>query len=241
MRLLWLADVLRAAGLTVEETDGWKTRGKDLHAVDGIVWHHTATGPGTSDANVTRLLINGRSDLRGPLAQLGLNRAGTFIVVTSGKANHNGYGLWGNDAIGIEAYNDGVGEPWPDAQVDAYVRGTRAIIDHLNLPISQVKGHKETDPNRKVDPRGLDMNEMRTRIQHADMEDVVTEEQMDLIGLAIKIHADRAVAATEAQTDQIDRYTVWEMRRTLKAEGYTDAEADAEISKVLGKKNLPKR
>ena len=99
MRLPWLADVLRAAGLAVVEVGDWQNRGDDLRSVEGIVWHHTVTGPRTSDQAVARLLRDGRPDLAGPLSQLGLDRAGRFHVIAAGKANHNGYGLWGNQSI----------------------------------------------------------------------------------------------------------------------------------------------
>ena len=164
MRLPWLADVLRDAGCKVREVPGWKGRGKDLAAVQGVVWHHTATGPSWSNDRVDELLRIGRADLAGPLSQLGLDRDGTFVVVADGKANHNGYGTWGNASIGIEAYNNGVGEAWPAVQIAAYDRGTAAICRHLKLAATQVRGHKETDPNRKIDPAGIDMDQARQRV-----------------------------------------------------------------------------
>ena len=164
MRLLWLPHVLRLAGVNVVEMSGWEARGRELDAVHGVVWHHTASSVRTTDASMERMLVTGRPDLVGPLSQLGLRRDGTWVVVASGRANHNGYGTWGNSSIGIEAYNDGVGEPWPAVQVESYVNGTAAILRHLGLNTASVKGHKETDPRRKIDPAGLDMNQMRARI-----------------------------------------------------------------------------
>lgn len=136
-----------------------------MAAIKGVVAHHTATGPNWSDGHVAALLRDGRRDLKGPLSQLGLERDGTFVVVATGKANHNGYGEWGNDSIGIEAYNSGVGEPWPMVQLDAYVRGSAAILRHLRLDSSRVKGHRETDPGRKIDPAGIDMDRFRRAVQ----------------------------------------------------------------------------
>jgi len=161
MRLPWLADVLRNAGLEVKESAGWQGRGRELIEVNGVVAHHTATGPNVNDGSVVALLIKGRPDLAGPLCQLGLRRDGTFDVIADGKGNHNGYGEWGNQCVGIEAYNDGVGEPWPSVQIDAYQRGCAAILAHLGLPVSRLKGHKETDPGRKIDPAGIDMGGFR--------------------------------------------------------------------------------
>lgn len=164
MRATWLADVLRDAGCDVWEQPGWRGRGKELSRIAGVVWHHTASSPKTSDTAMAAILREGRPDLPGPLAQLGLERDGTFIVVADGRANHNGYGTWGNESIGIEAYNDGVGEPWPRVQIDAFQLGTAAILRHLGLDANAVKGHKETDPHRKIDPAGLDMFVQRTAI-----------------------------------------------------------------------------
>lgn len=164
MRAEWLPQVLRDAGLTVHEQPGWRARGKEMASILGVVCHHTATGPRTSDASVVALLIKGRPDLKGPLCQLGLRRDGSFDLIAAGKGNHNGYGEWGNQSIGIEAYNDGVGEPWPDVQVRAYEIGVAAILAHLGLDAQHAKGHKETDPGRKIDPSGIDMSRFRTAV-----------------------------------------------------------------------------
>ena len=161
MRVLWLPDVLRAAGLDVVEHDGWRNRGRELQSVEGVVAHHTATGKAWSDERVVRLLIEGRSDLPGPLCQLGLDRTGAYHLIAAGKGNHNGHGEWGNQAIGIEAFNDGRGEAWVHVQLAAYIRGCAAICRHLGWPESKVKGHKETDPGRKIDPAGIDMDDFR--------------------------------------------------------------------------------
>jgi hypothetical protein len=165
MRADWLPQVLRDAGLDVYVMPGASVRGRDMDKIRGVVAHHTATGPNWSDGHVAALLRDGRRDLKGPLSQLGLERDGTFVVVATGKANHNGYGEWGNDSIGIEAYNSGLGELWPKVQLDAYVRGSAAILRHLRYDSSRVKGHRETDPKRKIDPAGIDMDRFRRAVQ----------------------------------------------------------------------------
>lgn len=164
MRLLWLPEVIRDAGLGVVEAGGWRARGKEMSRVDAVIWHHTVTGPNVPDRRVAQLLTDGRSDLAGPLAQLGLRRDGTWDVIASGKANHNGFGTFGNQTIGIEAYNDGASEEWPTEQVESWIVGTAAICAHLDLPVARVLGHKESDPDRKIDPHTLNMPAMRSRI-----------------------------------------------------------------------------
>lgn len=166
MTITWAADVLRSAGLPVYEDPGWLTRrSRAGYAPQGIVWHHTATSLAWLDGHVLALLRNGRRDLSGPLSQLGLERDGTWVCIASGRANHNGYGTWGNDSIGVEAYNSGLGEPWPKAQVKSYEQGTAAICKYLGWdPRTRVKGHKETDPTRKIDPTGINMHMARTEV-----------------------------------------------------------------------------
>lgn len=170
-RQLWIPEVLRDAGLTVYEEDGWETRGTASFNPIGVMWHHTATPPSWSSRQLTNLLVRGHASLRGPLCQLQLNRDGVYVVVAAGRANHAGRGSWptirlGNtQTIGIEAANDGVGESWPKEQIDAYIIGTAAILKHLGKSSENIVAHKEWAPSRKVDPRGLDMDEMRSKTQ----------------------------------------------------------------------------
>lgn len=141
----------------------------------GVMWHHTATGSNWTTQNLTKLLRDGRSGLRGPLCHLQLNRDGVFIVIASGRANHAGRGSWpgvrdGNsEFIGIEAANDGVGEPYSEAQIEAYIIGTAAILNHLGQRETWTVAHKEWAPNRKIDPR-LDMNIQRSQVARAQDE-----------------------------------------------------------------------
>jgi hypothetical protein len=112
--LTWLADTLRAVNLPVVEVAGWTNRGVggDVTSAKGVVCHHTA-GPLTGNTPSLNLVINGRSDLSGPLSQLFLARDGTYHVVAAGRAHHAGPGKWqdvtnGNaHFIGIEAENTG--------------------------------------------------------------------------------------------------------------------------------------
>ena len=139
--------------------------------------HHTASFPTTPDSVVTKLLVNGRVDLPGPLCHLGLNRDGAVIVLAAGKANHAGIGHWMDadesvETIGIEAYNWGASvpfpsrEPWPQVQLDAYDRGVAALLSHLDRDARFFCGHREwaQPPGRKPDPSGIDLDAMRQRV-----------------------------------------------------------------------------
>ncbi len=172
--LTWLPGVLKDAGLKVAECPGWETRGHgDMGEVKGVLCHHTATPGRNGNMPTLNTIINGRSDLAGPLAQLGLGRDGTYYVVAAGKCYHAGAGMWqgivtGNSSfIGIEAENSGAKAdfPWPDVQMDAYHRGVAAILKHIGKGAEFCAGHKEyaLPKGRKPDP-DLDMDEFRRQV-----------------------------------------------------------------------------
>ena len=154
-----LATAARKSGLNVVEVSGWRTRGHgQMGDVRTIVAHHTATSaaaPGNYPS--MRIVRDGRSDLPGPLAQLGLGRDGTVYVIAAGLAYHAGK-VRDDDysnahAIGIEAEHPGVGA-WSNRQYDAYVRLCAALAKHYDVPVSRVLGHKEVcaPVGRKSDP-----------------------------------------------------------------------------------------
>ncbi|MCU1245913.1 MAG: N-acetylmuramoyl-L-alanine amidase, partial [Acidobacteria bacterium] len=173
----WLPDVLTAAGLKIALVDGWQTRGRgDVGEIFGVICHHTG---GSRNHNMPSLEVirEGRPDLPGPLAQLGLGRDGTFYVIAAGRCNHAGRGMWqklttGNtNFIGIEAENTGETSgpkndfPWPQVQVDAYQRGVAAILAHIGRGAEFCAGHKEyaLPAGRKDDP-SFDMNVFRDHV-----------------------------------------------------------------------------
>lgn len=185
--LTWLADCLRSAGLAVREIPGWTARGHgDMAEVLGVLCHHTA-GPASGDGRLGALtvpgypslavVVNGRTDLPGPLANLGLARDGTWITISAGQAWHAGTGSvsWcptnqGNShLIGIEAEStgrlDSSGKAdWTLAQQASYARGVAALLAYLRLPAARAIGHKEWAPGRKIDPVGIDMTGFRTDV-----------------------------------------------------------------------------
>jgi len=173
--LTWLPKVLQDAGLKVALVDGWETRGSgDIGSVKGVICHHTAGPRGSGNMPSLRTIINGRPDLPGPLAQLGLGRDGTFYVIAAGRCNHAGKGEWNGEKagnthfIGIEAENTGGHDdfPWPAVQLDAYQRGVAAIFKHLNLTHACCAAHREyaLPAGRKSDPT-LDMVAFRSAVQ----------------------------------------------------------------------------
>lgn len=167
MMLTNLADVLRGAGLHVIEAPGWRTRGHgQMSSVRGVLWHHTATSAkAAGDYPSQRIVTEGRSDLAGPLCNVGLGRNGTWYIIAAGLAYHAGAGSYpgvgsnGNGyLIGVEAEHPGTaGTPWPPAQIDSYRRGTAALLRAHGLGADRCISHREWAPRRKIDPIGLDM------------------------------------------------------------------------------------
>lgn len=174
--LLWLADILRAADLKVNEVPGWKSRGHgDVRNILGVMCHHTC-GPLHGDIADLHVLVEGRSDLPGPLCELGLARSGEFYVVAAGKPWHAGRGEWqgvtdGNaHFIGIEAENTGEtkgprADPWPEVQMNAYRRGVAALLMHIDAKPIMCCGHKEYAlPRGRKDDPDFDMNDFREKV-----------------------------------------------------------------------------
>ena len=162
--LLDLADVLRAAGLDVEEVDGWQQRARSTGGYRvgpvAIIVHHTAGGLGMDGPGDVRDLAF--TNANAPVANLYLNRAGRWHVLAAGATNANGKGgplgpLPIHEAntrvIGIEAGNNGIGEPWPPVMQDAYVAGVAALADAYEIPNDCVFSHWEWT-TRKIDPAG---------------------------------------------------------------------------------------
>jgi hypothetical protein len=90
-----LVEILRAEGLKVVETKGWKTHerddetGKAFGPVHGIMIHHTVT-KGT--ANTVRICKDGYASLPGPLCHGVIAKNGTIHLISAGRANHAGTG-----------------------------------------------------------------------------------------------------------------------------------------------------
>lgn len=181
---LFLADLLRAWGLTVREMSGWKDRGEgDFVDIVGVMCHHTA-GPNTSAEYIARNpnLNNGLS------SQIHLGRDGVVTLCGVGIAWHAGgdeartpawakgqvqvktrhpskwQSIGNAKMIGVEAVNAGDGsQVWPDVQMKAYITLVAAILWYLNLPIERAIAHKEFAPSRKIDPN-FNMTDFRQKV-----------------------------------------------------------------------------
>lgn len=178
MKDIGLINHLRKWGLKVQEKDGWRHRGRPYNFYPrAIIVHHTASGSQSGNFASENIVTYGRSDLPGPLCQVLLGRDGTVKMIADGYANHAGYGgpkegipaNQGNTyTIGIEAENNGVGEPWSAKQLNAYYRLCAALMVWIGRKdVDRVFGHKEWAPGRKIDPNGIDMDKFRAEVRKA--------------------------------------------------------------------------
>jgi hypothetical protein len=163
--LTGLADVLRSAGLTVVELDGWRTRGRSNNSqyADGrpwcLMWHHTASaGDGAADADYCTF----RSPDR-PITNLVTGRDGIVYVCAAGPTNTNGKGgplefsrgtvpvdSMNTFAVSNEISNNGVGMPYPQVQIDACFAVSNAVTAAYGLEPDDVANHRDWT-TRKID------------------------------------------------------------------------------------------
>jgi len=167
------ADVLRAVGLVVVETDGWQTRARSSGGVAapplGIQWHHTASQ--TTPENDIAWQTEGCDDA--PVGNMTIMRDGSVWMVAAGAANTAGKGGpltlsrgtvpldSGNSTTwAFEVANNGVGEPWPIEQVNAYFVASNALNARFgNLPtdvFTHAFGAGDGWTDRKIDPATAD-------------------------------------------------------------------------------------
>lgn len=176
-----LPNILRSYGLKVVEHSGWKTRGHGDFTTGGVLCHHTASSRNSAVSAIIRTLTIGRSDLEGPLCNLGLDRDGVVHIVAAKKAYHAGTakasgsmksGNGNSMYIGIEAFNEGTGEKWNKKQYDNYVLLCAVLsLKVTGNSVNTVRAHKETSITGKIDPAGptpyentFDMDKFRARV-----------------------------------------------------------------------------
>jgi hypothetical protein len=183
-----LAELMRAAGLQVNEVGDWRKRRRPgTFTPVGIIMHHTGgSGPGTLPD-----VVKGDANLPGPKANFYVSRAGVISIVSGGRANHAGKGARqvldevsrgivpagtahqrrltdgpvGNGFFyGFENENQGDGiQPWPEVQLDTMARAAAALCKRHGWSENRVISHAEWTA-RKFDPRGINMNEFRARV-----------------------------------------------------------------------------
>src|SRR5262245_21653154 len=178
--LTWLADALRAEGCVVVEEGNWKQRGRPSSTGSfnpyGVLWHHTGTTASYSNPFPSKtVLINGRSDLPGPLAQVGIGYDGKCHIIAAGRANHagncNGFGPFysgdGNSQlVGVEIDYNGT-QPMSPEQKDAAAKASVAVLKRFGHDEDHVAIHKETSTTGKWDTGGVSGDQARSLTKKA--------------------------------------------------------------------------
>jgi hypothetical protein len=196
--LTWLADALRGEGCQVTEEAGWTSRGRPASTGAfnpyGVLWHHTGTHASSSDpAPSLHTVINGRSDLPGPLCQVLIDYSGVCHVVAAGRANHagqcGGFGPFppgdGNaQLVGFEIDYDGT-QPMSSAQRDAATRASAACLRRFSKGSGNAARHAETSTTGKWDTGGVTGDQLRSMIatymSSGGDDDVVTDDDINRI------------------------------------------------------------
>lgn len=211
-RLELVAQRCERRGITVVRVPGWRDRGRmkngkpqDMISIESLTIHHTATG-GTKDYASLNLVTNGRSDLAGPLCNWGAGRAGTLFLVSAGSANHTGATreLWQSNqyASGLEAENNGIGEPWTLPLKVAMTIWAQEMRKEFKVPAARVLGHREIcDPvGRKPDPNNFDMYAFRIASQYPQEDDMTPDERQMLIDIHNVLIGDQSVGSKQDGT-----------------------------------------
>jgi N-acetylmuramoyl-L-alanine amidase len=162
-----LASWLANAGLDIVEYGGWQTRARGSGGYDAyplcVMWHHTASPAswdGQKDADYCAV-----GDTDAPLANLYIDRSGTVWILAGGATNTNGKGnsivfsrgtvpqdSMNTRALGVEMGNDGVGELWRQAQVDAMFVINNVCNQMFGNEPGDLSTHQFYAPDRKIDP-----------------------------------------------------------------------------------------
>lgn len=160
----WLPAAFDKWGVPYRLVTGWETRGRPASsgAFDprAPLTHHTGARSSASNPHpALRMLIEGRSDLPGPLCQVSTDFNGITSIIAAGRANHagkakavgtipagDGNALW----IGNEVETDGL-QAMPEVQYRAAVLVAAAVLDQLGAVASLAALHATTSYSGKWD------------------------------------------------------------------------------------------
>jgi len=173
------ADGMEHNGVVVHFWAGWERRGNGQSSnYLGHLWHHTASPYGSA----YRALVEGRSDLSGPLCNVAGNADGSVTIVAAHPANHAGAsggrsmgplpttGLFNKTVWGMEIVYPGV-SPMTPAQYRTALISAGVVSAVLRRPNAEwCRGHAETSVTGKWDPgfappnRTYDLVKMRAQV-----------------------------------------------------------------------------
>lgn len=166
---------LRSYGVTVRFWPGWEARGNgQVSNYQGLELHHTGSNYGKAYAT----LVNGRSDLSGPLCNSSGDDDGGVTIIAANPANHAGASggramgplpttgsfnklMWGHEIVYPGT------KPMTAAQYRTALILAAVISKILKRPNTDwVRGHAETSITGKWDPgfasgKTIDLNKLR--------------------------------------------------------------------------------
>src|SRR5215467_2503263 len=162
-----LANWLRDAGLSVREYSGWQTRARSSGGYGAnplcVMWHHTASPPSWNGQKDADYIAVGDTDA--PISNLYIDRQGLVWVIAAGATNTNGKGYsikfsrgtvpdnaMNSYAVGVEMGNNGVGELWPQVQVDTMFIVSNMLNAKFGNQPTDISSHQFWAPDRKIDP-----------------------------------------------------------------------------------------
>lgn len=183
---------LRAAGITVHEAPNWQSRGNgQTSAYEGFIWHHTATAFSNSNLSI---LVDGRSDLSGPLCNTCGWADGSVGLIAAHPANHAGASggrftdplpktsLFNRRVWGHEIIYPGT-QPMTAAQYRTACILAKICTDVFGYgDINRAKGHYETSITGKWDPgyapsKTVDLNKLRADSRNSLIPPIQREEE----------------------------------------------------------------
>ncbi|MBB4109708.1 N-acetylmuramoyl-L-alanine amidase [Pedobacter zeae] len=122
-----------------------------------VVIHHTAQD---SLAQTIKTFFSTKA---GTSAHYVISRDGKVVHMVNDylRANHAGISKWGKDtdlnssSIGIELDNNGLTDPWPDAQINSLLKLLATLKKTYSIPTANFIGHADIAPKRKNDPKNF--------------------------------------------------------------------------------------
>lgn len=122
-----------------------------------VVIHHTAQD---SLAQTIKTFFSTKA---GTSAHYVISRDGKVVHMVNDylRANHAGISKWGKDtdlnssSIGIELDNNGLTDPWPDAQINSLLKLLATLKKNYSIPTANFIGHADIAPKRKNDPKNF--------------------------------------------------------------------------------------
>ncbi|WP_225874831.1 N-acetylmuramoyl-L-alanine amidase [Pedobacter hiemivivus] len=123
-----------------------------------VIIHHTAQN--STQQTINTFLVKGKSEVSSHYI---VGKDGVVVQMVNDylRANHAGIGKWGNtsdlnsSSIGIELDNNGINQPFTDAQIKSLVALLDALKKRYNIPTANFIGHSDIAPGRKNDPKNF--------------------------------------------------------------------------------------